>query len=277
MRDRVRTLVCAGIEVPRCGGSGWARWPLGVVRPRRDAVTTEAVPNRSAGSIKWPATGEPHLESAFCPTRGCERGRVSHPNHPDGPGPNPGDFQSPFIPGQRGENAAASREGQRPPLFRSRGQPPRYAVHFLGVGIAWKSTIRSGIGGRSRSGFDCFDSPVRRRPAALRSPLRFRHSQHHFIGFPSGLTNLLRSSGIPRFRPGCTIIWSFPERILRAPPFFLLAGGPARKDWPRCGSAAESPPASPGVRPGVRRWVSDRRSWPQERPWRGARGRDGRE
>ena len=99
------------------------------------------------------------------------------------------------------------------PLLRVRvaatAYPPRYVVSLLGVGIALKSTTRSGIGGRGGSGFDFSNWAARRRPSRLRTPLRFRHSQHHCIGFPSALTKLFGSFEILHFEQVCTAMTPF--------------------------------------------------------------------
>ena len=185
-------------------GSGWARWPLGVVRPRRRSAT----PKRAT-------TARCHNRSGAKPLRRVDRvasdGRTAFGNRrfarrvgvsgagcltrttPMDSARTRAGFPVAAFSWAARRKCGREQRGAGATPFRIRGQPLRYVVSFLGVGIALKSTIRSGIGGRSRSGFDCFDSPVRRRPAALRSPLRFRHSQHHFIACPSGLTKLLRS------------------------------------------------------------------------------------
>ena len=110
-------------------------------------------------------------------------------------------------------------------IVAARTYPPRYVVNLLGVGIALKSTIRSGIGSRGGSGFDCNNCAARRRPSRLRTPLRLRHSQHHFIRFPSALTKLFGSFEILHFKQVCTAMTPFADAVfgqVHDPSLFLL-------------------------------------------------------
>ena len=110
-------------------------------------------------------------------------------------------------------------------IVAARTYPPRYVVNLLGVGIALKSTTRSGIGSRGGSGFDCNNCAARRRPSRLRTPLRLRHSQHHCIGFPSALTKLFGSFEILHFKQVCIAMTPFANAFfgqVHDPSLFLL-------------------------------------------------------